>query len=89
MFEALVNTVLDFFVWLAAAIANIFITLIPQSVIDFLNSNAFAFITDFIGDVTYFIPIYGIFGIIGTTIGIVAVIRLLRWAIGFVPTIEG
>lgn len=89
MFKALIDSFIDFLMYLASSFASWGISRLPQSVINFLNSDPFTIMLDFIGDITYFMPIYGMFGIIATVLGLLAIIRLIRWIIGLIPTIEG
>lgn len=80
LFDAIVSQLAD---WAIAAL--------PQGLVDYVNANPWndSAIISYIDNVAWFVPVYEVGGVILTTVGFVATIRLVRWIIGLVPTIEG
>lgn len=62
---------------------------IPQTLIDFMNQDSITNILDLVGDVFWFFPIIPILVIYSSAYTIMVTVRIVRYVIGFIPTVEG
>ena len=56
----------------------------PQAVIDGLSD-----VGDFVDDIDWIFPVYEMVGIMAAGLGAAAGVRLVRYIIGWIPTVEG
>lgn len=100
LFKDLLSGLMDFLgqlaVWmfdiafsLADGIARFFIDLVPQSAIDYILGIEASFLWDSLNVAAYALPVYQCLAIYAASWPIIYLIRAIRFAIGFIPTIEG
>lgn len=92
-FVDFILSIFDYFlrliIWLLDFFLDFLITIIPQQWIDRFNDIDWSLLTNTYEIFGYLIPIDILF-IIGTyTFSAIVIIRLVRWGIGLIPTVEG
>lgn len=63
--------------------------LLPDGVAEYLQTLDLDSVQNIIGPVAWFFPFWAILGIYATAYALAAGVRLTRFLIGFIPTIEG
>lgn len=75
--------------FLTDTLLQIVVDLIPLPLVAFMNQPAITDLINIAGDVLWFIPLIPVLGIYSTAYSLAATIRLIRFVIGWLPTIEG
>ena len=102
MLELLQNFLADILDWISSwfnklvdGVTKGIIAAIPDEAVEFWNEQLDFGWVDSLGllqvweIVTFLIPVYAILPVIILTFQVVLAVRVIRWLIGFVPTVEG
>ena len=68
---------------------SVIYTMLPDGVAEFLRTLDFGTFDNIVQPVAWFFPVWGILGVYSVAYSMAASIRLIRFIIGFIPTIEG
>lgn len=63
--------------------------IVPEGLASYLSNLDFLEVTDIIQPITWFFPVWSITAIYSTAYGLAAAIRVVRFIIGWIPTVEG
>lgn len=80
---------IDQLVLLWAALASWALSLLPMDARAYLQSTPWQTIADYLGPVTWLIPVNAILVVLCTALSFVVAIRFGRWCLSFVPAING
>lgn len=84
VFDWLANGVLE----LGAQVSEFVLGAVPDGVREWLSAPWLSNILTGVHDVSYFVPIGGLLAVVATTLGLVAAIRLVRWIVAMIPTLN-
>lgn len=73
--------------WLTA-VRDWLLTQMPPEVVSWLNQHPWESWYSYLDDVAWILPVYGALGIILTTYTLVGAVRLVRWVVGCIPTLN-